>query len=141
MRPAFAVLAVVGCVVVFAAYLLPVRSSGGPSRLTKILNNLRQIDVAKQMWAQDHHATNSTSVSPADIAPYLPKSKSNQLVSAAVDERYIINAVGVGPEAQLTRSFGKWRPGTIIRFHPATNITYRIILPTQPPPTNSHSDQ
>jgi len=115
-----------------AAFLLPAFSGGGRTRIGGILSNLKQIDIAKQQWAEEHGATNSTLVSPEALALYFSgQRKPGQLVFPVVGERYFINNVGAAPEAQLTRGLGKWPEGTIIRLHRTTNRLYEVILPKE----------
>jgi len=130
VRFIFVLLIVIGCAIVIAGQMLPSLTGGGPSIGTKIVHNLKQIDLAKQMWAQDHNVTNSTHVSAEALIPYLPsRRKPGKLLAPVIGERYIINSVGVPPEAQLTTKLGKWPAGTIIRLHPSTNGPYEVILP------------
>lgn len=84
----------------------------------KVLNNLKQLEMAKDMWARDHGATGSVEVSAQDILPYLPaKTASNRLVLPVMGERYLINPTGVAPEAQLTGFTARWPSGAVIRLY------------------------
>ena len=76
------------------------------------INNLRQIDSAKQQWAlETRQATNATPVI-SDIAPYLGRSGVTTTVSATVvcpaggatatfDSSYNINAVSAPPDCKI----------------------------------------
>jgi len=110
------VLAVIalGCLV--ANIVLPMRTGGGPRHIAKlalIVNNLHQIDLAKQIWASDHKTTNTVQLTKQDLAPYF--GGSNDFVKPVDDERYMINPVGSPPVAILTRQFGTLPKGTIFR--------------------------
>lgn len=114
-----------------AALLLPALAGGGPSKTSRIVNNLRQIELMKQMWASDHGATGSVRITEQDLAPYAYGYSSNGLARPVFGERYIIHRLGVGPEAQLTQTYGKLPAGTVVRLWPESNRLFRIYLPNQ----------
>ncbi|HZV36903.1 MAG TPA: hypothetical protein VFB72_20165 [Verrucomicrobiae bacterium] len=62
------------------------------------INNLRQIDGAKQQWALENKKTADAVPTAADLAPYLPNI--NQMVCPA-GGTYTINAVGVPPTCSV----------------------------------------
>jgi hypothetical protein len=110
----------------FAPLLSDRESRGGYA--IRIINNLHQIDLAKEMWARDHIATGSVQVSAQDLGPYLsPRRGTNELVTPVVGERYVINPTGVEPQAQLTHSVGRWPSGAVIRLYGQPTI----LLPKQ----------
>ena len=109
--------------------LLPRLTGGGPTKTMRIVNNLRQIEMMKEMWASDHRITGSVQVTEHDLAPYAYGYSSNGLARPVIGERYIVHRLGVGPEAQLTRAYGKLPQGTVIRLRPDTNRLFRIFLP------------
>jgi hypothetical protein len=139
-------LALVVGIAVLAALLLPATVHSGPSTVGKIYSRLRQIELAKQMWAEDHGATGSARVTEQDLAPYLRRpSGSTGLVDSVVGEQYRINAVGVEPEATLTRQLGKgahaFPKGTVIRLRANAPLRYDIVLPNpaaQPESSTGH---
>jgi hypothetical protein len=58
------------------------------------INNLRQIDIAKQMWATDNQKPRGTLLTAADLAPYLgPKG----LPACPAGGVYTLNPVGIPP--------------------------------------------
>jgi hypothetical protein len=122
---------IVALVFLFVWGILPRLSGGGPSKTVRIINNLRQIELMKEMWASDHGVTGSVQVSEQDLALYVYGYSSNGLARQVVGERYIIHPLGVGPEAQLTRGYGKWPAGTVIRLRPDTNQLFGIFLPKE----------
>lgn len=58
------------------------------------LNNLRQIDAAKQQWAQQNNRPAGTPVTPTDLTRFL---RGNILPTCPAGGIYLINAVGVPP--------------------------------------------
>lgn len=67
----------VALVVVAAAVVLYVLSpsmvSSGPSASTICINNLRQIDGAKQIWAITHHKSTNDIPTMKDLQPWLKR--------------------------------------------------------------------
>ena len=128
-RPVFMMLVVIGCAAVIVAYVLPSLSGSRRAKLPEIIGNLKQIDLAKQMWASDHLATNGTVVSERELLGYLrPPPGSAGLVRPVDSEVYEPNAVGIPPEAKLERAFGSRFPkGTLVRW--STNAGCEILLP------------
>jgi hypothetical protein len=95
----------VALISVLASLLLPALSGSHKSYFAGIQSNLRQIELAKQMWADDHSITGAVQVSAQDVRPYFHLSpSSNELVKVVVDECYILNPIGIAPEAYLTPS-------------------------------------
>ena len=93
----------------------------GPSKTGWIVNNLRQLDGAKQQWGLDHGKTGAVMVTEEDVAPYLRSFK------PAAGERYILKALSESPEAQLTREVGGNPKGSVLRLD--TNGAAEVILP------------
>jgi septal ring factor EnvC (AmiA/AmiB activator) len=62
------------------------------------INNLRQIDAAKQQWALENNKTATDIPSEADITPFL---KNNILPTCPAGGIYLINAVGVAPTCSV----------------------------------------
>ena len=121
-------LVVVLCVLFVWHFVLPMLGGSRKSIVISVVNNLKQIELAKEMWASDRSPTGALQVSAQDLAIYMgqPLGSSN-LVRSVMGERYIINPLGVAPEAQLARDSGRWPSGTVIRLHgPPT-----MLLPNQ----------
>jgi DNA repair exonuclease SbcCD ATPase subunit len=72
--------------------LAPISAEQG--NLNACINNLRQIDGAKQQWALEHGKTAGALLTPADLQPYL---KSNTLPSCPGGGVYNLNPVGIPP--------------------------------------------
>jgi Tfp pilus assembly protein PilN len=65
-----------------------------PNALTACLNNLRQIDGAKQMWALENQRPVGSLVNPQDIAPYLAN---KTLPTCPMGGAYTLNPIGIMP--------------------------------------------
>jgi hypothetical protein len=130
VRPGFVLSLIVAIGVLFiVAKLLPDVGGSKRAKLPQVIGNLRQIDLAKQMWAADHAATNGASVSERDLAEYLRLPPGSTGLVTSVDwEVYRPNGVGRPPEAQLEKPFGSRFPkGTLVRW--STNTGCEILLP------------
>src|SRR5574342_450778 len=55
------------------------------SQQNACINNLRQIDGAKQQWAMENNQIGSVTPSPADLAPYLGRGTAGATLDAAVN--------------------------------------------------------
>ena len=64
------------------------------SQTLACINNLRQIDAAKQQWAQQNNRPSGTPVTPGDIARFL---RGNILPTCPAGGIYLINSVGLPP--------------------------------------------
>ena len=62
------------------------------------INNLRQIDGAKQQWALENKKPDNTLVGDVNITPYLP---GNVMPTCPSGGTYTINAVGVAPTCSI----------------------------------------
>lgn len=135
-----------------AVVFKPNHIRSGPSRLSSIINNLRQIDGAKQQWALEHGITNALQFTnqptEQDVAPYLRSSidrvdrngfgfdRNGHPISGA-GEKYTINSLGLSPEAQFTSEFKEnvnfltLPKGTIVRLKVIKlgEVREEIILP------------
>jgi hypothetical protein len=126
----------------FLAIAIPNRIGGGPSKFSYIVNNLRQIDAAKNYWAFENGFTNESQISqltnrPAekDLFPLIkrPTDQPNNLVQSYFGEIYTANPMNKAPEAKLSHKipYGteKLPKGTIIRLSSNTNFWMEILLP------------
>jgi predicted PurR-regulated permease PerM len=72
LLPFVVLIATIGLLI---AIVVPNFVHGGSTKLNGIINNLRQIDAAKQEWAIEHGLTNAAQlnrvVTEKDLAPYL----------------------------------------------------------------------
>ena len=62
------------------------------------INNLRQLDGAKQQWALEHNKTGSAVPTPQDVAVYL---KDNTLPTCPAGGTYTLNAVDTPPTCTI----------------------------------------
>jgi hypothetical protein len=124
------------------AISIPNFIGGGPSKIDYVINNLRQIDGAKNEWAFEHGFTNESQISQLtnlptenDLFPFIkrPTDQSNNLVQSYCGEIYMANPMNKPPEAKLARKmpYGteKLPIGTIIRLPTNTNFWLEILLP------------
>lgn len=74
------------------------------SVVSNCINNLRQIQAAKQQWAADQHKSPDSVPTPPDIAPYFPN---RMLPQCPGGGSYTLNAVNVMPTCSL--------PGHVLR--------------------------
>ncbi len=67
-----------------------------------VINNLKQIEIAKPLWAADRAATNEVTVLESDLMEYLLSHPgSTGLVDSVDGEVYRPNAIGTPAETQL----------------------------------------
>jgi hypothetical protein len=64
------------------------------NQIALCIQNLRQIDAAKQQWAQENNRPNGSLVGPQDVAPYFP---SKTFPSCPGGGAYTINPIGLSP--------------------------------------------
>lgn len=99
----------------------------GPSRMSGIVNNLRQIQGAKEQWAFENHETNDVVVTRAMFDGMFGRRGYDAYVRPVARERYTINTLWKPAEAELTREVGYYPRGTVVRL--GTNTHEEIILP------------
>src|SRR5512143_1775630 len=92
VRPGF-ILALVSAVgLVFILFIVPdPLPAGGRAKLPRVTANLKQIDLAKQMWASDHAATNGAIVTEQELMQYLRVPGRTGLVASVDSEIYRAN--------------------------------------------------
>jgi hypothetical protein len=81
----------------------------------RILNRLRQIDGAKELWRVDHLDKHPQTFSEQDLAPYLSHDFWKQAVAG---ERYLLHGLGEPPEALITKDVDGIPSGMKLRFGP-----------------------
>ena len=69
-------------------FVLPMLAGSRKSTVISVVNNLKQIELAKEMWASDRSPTGALQVSAQDLAIYMgqPLGSSN-LVRSVMGER------------------------------------------------------
>jgi hypothetical protein len=65
------------------------------------INNLRQIDAAKNEWALENNKTNGTPVTVADIKPFIKLDAGGNLPKCPAGGAYTIGVVGEPPTCSL----------------------------------------
>ncbi len=70
------------------------------AREAMCMNNLRQIDVAKEMWALENNRDEGTVLGPAEEAE-LPRYLGGSLPTCPSEGRYTLHPVGRGPECSV----------------------------------------
>jgi Mg-chelatase subunit ChlD len=112
--------AVLAILAILAGMMLPALSaSKSRSKSVVVLTNLRQIEVAKQMWATEHHASPDAVPTAKDLRPYFGGGVLPGEVRSASGETYVIGKVSESPVAelrkggkqtQLSLNSGGWKP-------------------------------
>jgi hypothetical protein len=88
------------------------------SKISVIINNLRQIDGAKQQWAIERNLTGGVAVTREDLSNYLGLGDHLGWIKPVAGERYILNVLTQAPEAELTREVEGKPKGTRIHLQP-----------------------
>jgi hypothetical protein len=107
-------------------FVLPLRPYSRQLESVGILVNLRQLNAAKQVWADEHGKTGNAVPTRADVAPYL-KGEAGW-VRPVGGEQYTLNSLTQSPQAVLTHKVRNWPKGTTLRLT-GTNSDLEIILP------------
>ena len=138
VRPGFlfSILVALGLLSLIANLLLPSLAGSRKPPLSQIIRNLRQIEIAKQMWASEHPATSGIPISEQDLLEYLaPRGSSNSSVQPVDSEIYTPNPIGTPAQAKLANPLSSRLPkGTLIRW--TTNGEPEIQLPNPQGGTN-----
>jgi hypothetical protein len=134
-RPGFVLALIVALGLILFAWMSPYYAGSTKAKLPQITSNLKQIGLAKELWASDHGATAGVQVSEQDLATYLrPPKGATGLVMSVLSETYRLNPIGTPPEAQLEKAIGKFPKGMVMRW--STNKGCEIRLPNPQSGTN-----
>ncbi len=108
------ILEIVLLVTLLSAVLFPPNSSATRtvSFQNTVINNLRQIDGAKDQWALEKRHPGSVKVTLEDLAPYLR----GGLVQPVRGEKYLLTTVEEAPQAILTRKVDGYPIGTLVKL-------------------------
>lgn len=80
------------------------------SQTNACINNLRQIDGAKQTWALEHNLQPTATPQDSDVQPYLGRGTNGQLPfcpadsTAQFDNSYVLNSLQSPPTCQIVTS-------------------------------------
>ena len=84
------------------------------SQLNAIINNLRIIEGAKDVWALENKKGTGSKPEVSDIAPFL---KGHIFPPASVvGETYLINRIGISATAKISVRLGKYPAGEFVRL-------------------------
>jgi hypothetical protein len=111
---------------IFAIFTPPHRRL---SPYTIIIPQLKQVELSKQLWAEDHHATNGTLVSTNDLQGYVGASFSFvKLWRLDEPVAYQINAIGEPPFVVLESDSSalKFPKGTLFRHAGTTGVEVKL---------------
>src|SRR6185369_8000741 len=97
------VIAAIGAITVIA---IPNRIGGSHSSpANACINNLRQIDGAKNEWALEHNQTNlDTVVTEVDIKPYIKLNSKSQIPGCPLRGKYTIGKLGDPPMCSFSNA-------------------------------------
>ncbi|HEY5297865.1 MAG TPA: prepilin-type N-terminal cleavage/methylation domain-containing protein [Verrucomicrobiae bacterium] len=71
------------------------------SQANACINNLRQIDAAKNEWALEQGQTTGTSVTDNDISPYIKMNANNSVPGCPAGGIYTVGTVGNNPTCTI----------------------------------------
>ena len=96
------VAAVAACLFVVFAIVLPnfIRARS-TSAQNACMNNLRQIDGAKQQWALEYSKTTNDVPSWAEVQPYLGRGTQGEIPKCPAGGTYILGRVGEFPRCSI----------------------------------------
>jgi hypothetical protein len=100
-----------GIVLTVLFFTTPMLSKRGISASGWCVNNLRQIDAAKQIWAMEHHNSLDATPTIADLTPYLNRRQSRDFPQCPLGGIYRINAVKDPPTCSFVLLYpppGQW---------------------------------
>ena len=72
------------------------------SQANACINNLRQIDGAKQQWALENKKSSAASPGSTDVAPYLGRGSNGQMPTCPAAGTYTIGNVSTPPTCNKT---------------------------------------
>ena len=109
------------------AVMIPNYTGSRGSQIVAIVNNLIQLDSAKQQWAYEKHETNDVEVTSRDLAPYLTRTG----ITPIAGEHYVTNSLHRLPEAILASKLEGHPKGTVIRLSvDGTSGGWEVVEPT-----------
>jgi len=72
------------------------------SQQNACINNLRQLDGAKQQWALENKQLPAATVGPGDVAPYLGRGGTGMYPTCPANGTYTLGDVATGPICSLS---------------------------------------
>jgi hypothetical protein len=107
-------------ILLFVFFLIPsLIITRGVSASGRCINNLRQIDAAKQMWGMEHHKTGEDIPTETDLIPYLSRRNTTNpdLPHCPLGGAYQINALKGPPTCSFTLTLTNPPPGHWVTNH------------------------
>ena len=96
--------AVLAILALLAAILLPsLAKSKSKAQSITVLNNLRQLEMAKEQWAQENKSSGNVTPTFDDLKPYLGRGE----MPSVAGETYVLGAVGEPPSAEIAADDAK----------------------------------
>lgn len=97
------IMIVVAIIGLLAAIAIPnfVRARA-TSQMNACINNLRQLDGAKQQWALEQKQLSTVTPAVADVQPYLGRGSAGTYPTCPASGTYTLNAVNVAPTCSLS---------------------------------------
>jgi len=96
------ILPAVAAVAIGAAMVLPALAKAkAKAQNISCINNLKQIDLAKRMWATDNHKNGTDTPTEQDLLPYLGRGPGGQFPKCPQDGTYTIGSVGEKPTCSV----------------------------------------
>ncbi len=131
LSPLMKIAAMVAIFAILASMAVPnLIKSRATAKSTVVMNNLRQLENAKQQWAAEQKAAPDAVPAAEDLKRYLGRSGSDGLPEPVAGEKYNIGKLGESPSAQLAdgRRFGVRDDGSVGEIKPgvantATTVT------------------
>ena len=71
------------------------------SQMNACINNLRQIDGAKQQWALENHQTSTAAPASSVLRPYLGRGTAGSWPTCPANGSYTINNVSTAPTCSI----------------------------------------
>jgi general secretion pathway protein G len=102
MRTKYFIIGLVAVAVVALAVAIPnfIRATSTPAS-NACVNNLRQIEGAKQQWALENGKTTNDTPTWADIQPYLGRGLQGEIPKCPQGGTYILGRVGEPPRCSI----------------------------------------
>ena len=101
------VLVAVAIIAVLGAMMLPALSRAkSKAQSVSIINNLKQLDMAKNVWAEDNHKSGDTVATMDDLKPYLSKDFPQSIAGEKYDVGRVSEPVTADVDAEHAKQLG-----------------------------------
>jgi len=121
---------VVSIIAILASMILPALSSAkSRAKSTAIVNNLRQVELAKQTWASENNKSAGDKPTLDDLRPYIRD------IPSVAGESYDLGRVGESPVAEIpadkAKEMGRLARGPVVNGRVALTLDDRVTLATK----------